>query len=170
MKALSQRPDHELMFIEDLPEAGEALILDTCVYIDQLKARLPVNVDVRIRTRKTWHSSLALSELTFLFGRLDPADARTKDVLSSISDLLGAIPDSRVLEPSTEAMLRGSVWAGTMARLMQLDEGQRKKMFLDALMAAQATEENLLFVTRNVKDFDRLSQMDPRMKVAFYRV
>lgn len=42
---LTRRPDHQLPFVGDTPEAGQELLLDTCVYIDGLRARpMPVAV------------------------------------------------------------------------------------------------------------------------------
>ena len=62
------RPDKDLIFLNALPETGEALLLDTCVYIDQLQGRLPPDVETRIMLRGAYHSSLALSELSFPLG------------------------------------------------------------------------------------------------------
>ncbi|WGR90683.1 hypothetical protein MTX20_00940 (plasmid) [Bradyrhizobium sp. ISRA435] len=36
---LAWRSDRELPFLGDRPEAGQELLLDTCVYIDGLQAR-----------------------------------------------------------------------------------------------------------------------------------
>ena len=45
-------------------------MLDTCVYIDVLQGRTPDNVDRLVQLRLVNHSSVCLSELTHLFGRL----------------------------------------------------------------------------------------------------
>ena len=65
---LDLRPDKDLIFLNTLPETGEAILLDTCVYIDQLQGRLPSDVETRIMLRGAYHSSLALSELSFPLG------------------------------------------------------------------------------------------------------
>lgn len=161
--------DDDLTFFEDLPEAGEAIILDTCVYIDQLQGRLPAEIEARVLGRSVFHSSLVLSELSFPFGRLDPTDARTEAALDAIEDIISEIPDRRVLTPSLETKMRGSILAGVMARVLGYNEAQRKKGLVDAMIASQASYENLLLVTRNIADYDRLSQLDRKLKVAFYR-
>ena len=163
------RNDGDLTFFGDLPETGEAIMLDTCVYIDQLQSRLPTEIEDRVLARSTFHSSLVLSELSFPFGRLDPADTRTETALDAIEDLISEIPDRRVLTPSPETKMRGAVLAGVMARVLNYNEAQRKKVLMDAMVAAHATQENLLLITRNVADYDRLSQLEKKLKVAFYR-
>tara|TARA_Y100001951_G_C11238197_1_gene238822 strand:- start:341 stop:898 length:558 start_codon:yes stop_codon:yes gene_type:complete len=168
-RTLPTRPDSDLIFLETLPEAGDAIMLDTCVYIDQLQARLPAAVEARIAARNTFHSGVALSEICFPFGRLDPNDPRTASTLTAIEDLISAIPERRVMEISSQTQGKGAILAGAMARVLGLNESARRKCLMDAMLAAHAIEEQLLLVTRNVVDFDRLSQLDPRLKVAFYR-
>lgn len=168
-QTLSARSDKDLTFLEALPEAGDAIMLDACVYIDQLQGKTPAAVEARITARSSFHSSLALSEICFPFGRLDPADARTAPALRAIEDLIAAIPERRILAVSAEAQAKGAILAGVMARNLGLNESQRRKCLMDAMLAAHAAEEQLLLITRNVGDFDRLSQLAPRLKVAFYR-
>lgn len=167
---LPTRPDAELVFFADLPEMGEDVILDACVYIDQIQGRMPSEVADRIVMRSAFHSSLALAEIFFPFGRLDPADSRTERALGAIEALAAAIPDRRILVPSAGAKMRGSIMAGAMARVLGYNDAQRRKALIDGMLAAQATQENLLLVTRNVADFDRLSQLDGKLKVALYRL
>jgi len=168
-RALPTRPDHELTFLEDLPEAGGALMLDACVYIDQLQDRIPAAVEARITSRSTFHSSIALAEICFPFGRLDPNDARTGPALTAIEELISEIAERRIMSASAATKSKGAILAGVMARELGYTEGQRRKCLMDAMLAAQAVEEQLLLVTRNVADFDRLSQLEPKLKVAFYR-
>lgn len=168
--ALPRRADQDLPFFNDMPEAGEAVLLDACVYVDQLQGRLPAAIEAKILARSVFHSTLALAELSFALGRLDPADGRTEDAIAAIADLMSAIPDQRVVKPDADAMIRGAVLAGVMARLFNCKEGERRKALIDAMLASQAAGEGLLLVTRNVADFDRLSQMLPRLRIGLYRV
>ena len=66
--------------------------------------------------------------------------------------------------------MRGAVLAGSMSRILCYKEEQRLKGFNDAMIATHAIEKQLLLITRNISDFDRLSQLDNKLKVAFYRI
>lgn len=158
------------VFLADLPEAGEALLLDTCVYIDQLQGRLPRAVEARITARNVFHSSLSLAELSFPFGRLDPTDSRTGPALQAIEALMASIPERRLLTPTPETKMRGAILAGVMARVLGYGDAQRRKALMDAMIAAQAAREGLLLVTRNLADFERLSRLAPKLKWAVYQL
>ncbi|MFZ3584719.1 type II toxin-antitoxin system VapC family toxin [Loktanella sp. DJP18] len=123
----------------------------------------------RVVARSIFHSSLAMSEICFPFGRLDPADTRTANALQVIEDLLSEIPDRHILTPSPQVKMRGAIMAGVMARVLGYNDAQRRKALMDGMLAAQAAQEGLLILTKNVADFDRLSQLEPKLKVAFYR-
>jgi predicted nucleic acid-binding protein len=55
-----------------------------------------------------------------------------------------------------------------MARVLGYPKEARRKAQNDAVLAAQAARLGCLMITRNVTDFDRLSQLEPRLRVAFY--
>ena len=145
-------------------------MLDSCVYIDELHDRLPTDIAACVERKGVFHSLMSLSELSFSFGRLDPNDSRTAKIIDKIKNHLSPIHDQRLLVPSSKAMMRGAVLAGSMSRILCYKEEQRLKGFNDAMIATHAIEEQLLLITRNVADFDRLSQLDSKLKVAFYRI
>ncbi len=62
-RTLARRSDSDLPFIDDIDIAGQALLLDTCVYIDQLQDRTPVRMDGLIGSRQVNHSTVAIQEL-----------------------------------------------------------------------------------------------------------
>ena len=145
-------------------------MLDSCVYIDELHDRVPTDIVARVERRGVFHSLLALSELSFSFGRFDPKDSRTAKVLDKIRIHLSPIHDQRLLVPSSKAMMRGAILAGSISRILCYKEEQRLKGFNDAMIATHAIEEQLLLITRNIANFDRLSQLGSKLKVAFYRI
>ena len=57
-----------------------------------------------------------------------------------------------------------------MSRIPCYKKEQHRKGLIDAMIAAPAIQEELPLITRNVADFDRLSQLDSKLKVAFYRI
>jgi predicted nucleic acid-binding protein len=83
--------------VEDVPTAGGRLLLDACVYVDQLKGRAPPAVEALIEARTVLHSALSLAELAFTFGRLDAQNPRTPAVLKVLERLLAAVPAHRVV-------------------------------------------------------------------------
>lgn len=155
--------------MDGVPSAGGRILLDTCVYIDQLKGKTPPALDALVEARAVLHSALAIAELAFTFGRLDPRDTRTPATLDALARLLAGIPPHRVVAADVQAWSEGAVRAGVMARVLGLSDDGRRKAFHDAVLAAQAVREGAIVVTGNVADFDRLMQLDPRLRVVFYR-
>ncbi len=166
---LDRRDDGELTFVDDAPVAGGRILLDTCVYIDQLKGRAPLALEALIVARTAIHSALAMAEMAFSFGRLNPQDPRTEAALDAIKQLLSSVPSHRVVAADAQAWSEGAVRAGVMSLVLGLAEDGRRKAVHDAVLAAQAVREGAIVVTRNVADFDRLQQLDPRLRVLFYR-
>ena len=167
---IATRPDDDLTFFKDLPEKGDSIIFDTCVYIDHLQGRFPANIVDRISGRSVYHSSMALSELVFSFGHLDPNDPRTQKNINLVKNYLSLIPDQKLLTPLPETMMRGAILAGSITRILKQNEENRRKGLIDAMIATHVSQDNLRLITRNIVDFDRLSQLDKKLKVAFYRI
>ena len=163
------RSDDELDFLADGDIAGEQIMLDTCVYIDQMQGRLPISVAQRVEARTTVHSPVVLGELSFLFGNLDPRDPRTAVALAALRTMLSAIGEHRIVPLSHEDTMRGMILSGCVARLLDYRGASRRNVQNDSILAAHAARTGNLLVTGNIADFDRLAQLEPRLKVAFYR-
>lgn len=155
--------------MDDAPAAGGRILLDTCVYIDQLKGKAPLALETLVEARTVLHSALAMAEMVFSFGRLTPQDPRTGAALDAVEQLLAGVPRHRVVAADAQAWSEGAVCAGVMSRVLGLAEDGRRKAFHHVVLAAQAVREGAIVVTRNVGDFDRLQQLDPRLRVLFYR-
>jgi predicted nucleic acid-binding protein len=167
--ALPRRSNADLTFLRDETQlAGRRLLLDACVYIDMLQAQLPVLVERLFTMRAVHHSALAMAEVSFPIGRLDPADPRTEGVKTAIEEILSAIRPDRIAPLDASTTMEGSIRAGVMARLLTYDKASQRKALTDATIATQAARNGLTVLTRNVADFDRLSQLDPRLDVLFY--
>lgn len=167
--ALERRANADLTFLRDETQlAGRRVLLDACVYVDQLQGRLPALVERLIDLRAVHHSALTMAETTYPIGRLDPNDDRTAGVAASIKDLLAAVRPERIAPLDAAVAMEGTIRAGVMARLIGYDNAARRKALIDAMVASQAARGGLTVLTRNVADFDRLSQLDPRLEVLFY--
>lgn len=168
--ALDRRPDAELPFTGEAPGPGRELLLDTTVYIDVLQGRTPAVVDDLLRLRLTNHSSVVLSELTYLFGRLDPEDARTPNILRAVTRAIDGIPSHRLRAPSVRAAGEAGMLAGVVGRLRGSVKNHEQATLNDALLYAQAIERGLLLLTRNIREFDLFDQLWPAESVLFYRI
>ena len=109
---LIRRPDDALPFVSEKAAGGPELLLDTCVYIDVLQRRAPPGVKSLLTTRRSNHSGVALAELTHLFGRLDPQDDRTGQVLAEISGVISDMPSHRLSAPSLNVQGEAGILAG----------------------------------------------------------
>lgn len=163
------RPHDKLVFVDDKVSAGAPLLLDTGVYIHQLKGRTPSGLDVLVRARLVNHSVVAVQEMMHALGVLDPADARTKTSASAIRGLVDAIPTHRLFAPTSDVMLDAAVYAGVLCRLRGYAKDQRMKALHDCTLFLQARGLGSTLVTANVGDFDLLQQMQPDGHVLFYR-
>ncbi|WP_245330659.1 hypothetical protein [Bradyrhizobium sp. AS23.2] len=91
-KTLARRQDSDLPFVRDDRIGGQSLLLDTCVYIDQMQGRTPDNLEVLIANRQTNHSSVAIQELMDTIGVLDPEDGRSRTAIDAIRTLILSVP------------------------------------------------------------------------------
>jgi hypothetical protein len=85
-RALARRTEADPPWI-GRPGAGPELLLDACVYLDVLQDRTPAEADELLQLRIVNHSTVALAELTHLYGRLDPDHPGTRSVLSAVRHL-----------------------------------------------------------------------------------
>jgi predicted nucleic acid-binding protein len=163
---LQRRAVSDLPFLEAVTLAGPELLLDTCVYIDVLQGRAPSKMEALIQTRIINHSTVCLSELTHLFGRLDPAHPGTKGILKEIQQTIDDTPGHRLSAPSTMAFGEAGMLAGLVARLTGTD--RKMPLMNDACLYLQALERGWIVLTRNVRDFDYFDQFLPAGRVLFY--
>ncbi len=164
---LVRRAESDLPFANQQHVSGRQLLLDTCVYIDELQSKTPAHVGEMLQSRIVNHSAIALAELTHLIGALNPAHPGTANVLTPLNKMIDAIPPHRLNVPSIRAYGEAGMLAGLVTRLT----GQKASIALlnDALLFLQAAEMGCDLLTGNVADFDWFDQLLPGTGVFFYR-
>jgi predicted nucleic acid-binding protein len=149
------------------PGPGPELLLDTCVYLDVLQGKTPVEVDHLLQLRIVNHSTIALAELTHLYGRLSPSHPDTRKILSAIGETIDDIPAHRLTAPSIRACGEAGMLAGLAARMSDRPSGVT--LLNDALIFLQAREIGCAILTANVVDFDLFDQLLPGAGMLLYR-
>ena len=168
-KTPARRLDAALPFAGEGELAGQPLLLDTCVYIDQMQGRAPRLVEQLIDTRQVNHSTVAIQELMHTIGVLDPADRRTAAVVAAVSDQIEAMPEHRVFAPDAEVQGRAALLAGILSRLQGYARDKRLKALADCVLFLQAQKLGFAVLTANVAEFDLLLQLVPTGRVLLYR-
>ncbi|OHV65118.1 hypothetical protein LCM4577_29835 [Mesorhizobium sp. LCM 4577] len=168
---LARRADDDLPWSDDEPIIGGPLFLDTTVYLDVLQGRSPAGVDTLLTYRLCHHSAVILSELTHVFGRLDPKHTSTKAVLETIQATIADVPEHRLHAPDTAIWGQAGILAGLLFRMSNLPkgEGHERKFLNDALVFLQARQLGASVLTGNIRDFDFLSQLVPTGRIVLYR-
>ncbi len=163
---IARRAIPDLPFVAGQSLVGRELLLGTCVYIDVLQGKTPLEVDRILETRIVNHSTVALAELTHLIGALDPANSGTAGVIKSLGQTIDDIPPHRLTPPSVRACGEAGMLAGLVTRLT----GKLKSMALlnDATLFLQAAEMGCDLLTANVSDFDFFDQLFPG--TAYYSI
>lgn len=165
---VTPRDRDRLAYVDDATAAGGPLLLDTGVYIHQLKGKTPDILDGLIAARQVNHSVVAVQEMLHTIGVLDPADARTEATVSVIRDLIDGIPSHRLHVPTRQAMADAAVYAGILCRLKGYAKDGRMKALHDCTIFLQARDLGCTLLSANVVDFDILQQLGPEVRVLFY--
>lgn len=168
-RTLARRADNELPFIGEIAEAGQELLLDTCVYIDGLQGRAPVIVADLLDIRQSNHSTIAIQELMHTAGVLDPAHTGTKTAVEQIRTTVKAMPSYRVFAPDADVLGRAALLSGMLCRLQGYQRDARLRALHDCVLFLQAQKLGFTVLTANVSDFDYLLQLIPTSRVLFYR-
>ncbi|RUX09669.1 DNA-binding protein [Mesorhizobium sp. M8A.F.Ca.ET.059.01.1.1] len=169
-RALARRTDDKLPFVNEGELGGQALLLDTCVYIDRLQGKAPVLVQQIMDARHNNHSAICIQELAHTLGVLKPDDPRTAIVHQAISEVLRSMPGHRILTPDADVLGRAAVLNGVLCRLQGYQKGQsRLRCLHDCTLYLQASKSGLVLLTRNIADYDFCGQLVPGGKVLFYR-
>ena len=84
-------------------------MIDTCVYIDAARGKMPAEVTAFVATSQIHHCSVCLGELAFALGRLDPQDVRSQEQAGFIADVIMHVPGHRVAEPDDEAFIEAGM-------------------------------------------------------------
>jgi predicted nucleic acid-binding protein len=143
-------------------------MLDTTVYIDAQKAKLPIPLAARIAGSEILHSAVALGEIAANLGLLDPGHPGTAGVSKVMLETLGQADPLRTVAPSADAWLEASVITGVLARTQRLPRESRRKLLNNALIFLSAAEAGAVLVSGNSKDMDLLLQIKPEAPFLLY--
>jgi predicted nucleic acid-binding protein len=167
-KSLAYRDRSQLRFLKSLKPPLPKLLLDTTVYIDALQGRLPDDMEVALRTGSLWHSSVTEAEMAALAGLLDPARKDTASVIAQVAASIELRPEHRILTPDRDTWREAGILAGLLARLQRYGKTEQRKALNDALIFVTAARHGCVVLTRNIKEFDLLMQLDAKGQTVFY--
>ncbi|MFI5014281.1 MAG: type II toxin-antitoxin system VapC family toxin [Hyphomicrobiales bacterium] len=168
-RTLARRGDEELPFVNAKRIGGQGLLLDTCVYIDQMQDRSPQVLDDLIAQRQVNHSIVAIQELMHTVGVLSPSDARTAGVIAEIGEQIRAMAPHRTFAPDMEVLGRAALLSGILCRLQGYEKDGKLRALQDCVLFLQAHKLGLVVLTANVSDYDILLQLIPAGRALFYR-
>lgn len=168
-KTLGRRREDELPFVDASLIGGQGLLLDTCVYIDQMQDRSPHVLDALIAQRQVNHSTVAIQELMHTVGVLSPSDPRTGRAIAEIGKQIKAMPPYRVFAPDIEVLGRAALLSGILCRLQGYERAGKLRALQDCVLFLQAQKLGLVVLTANVRDYDVLLQLIPAGRALFYR-
>jgi hypothetical protein len=168
-KTLPRRGANEFPFVNANRIGGQGLLLDTCVYIDQMQDRSPRIMDELIAQRQVNHSTVAIQELMHTVGVLNPSDARTAGVIAEISKQIKAMPPHRIFAPDIEVLGRAALLSGILCRLQGYGKDGKLRALQDCVLFLQAQKLGLAVLTANIGDYDILLQLIPSGRALLYR-
>lgn len=165
----TRRGDAQLPFVDAGRIGGQGLLLDACVYIDQMQDRSPEVLDDLIARRQVNHSSVAIQELMHTAGALKPSDRRTAGVIAAIGRQIGAMPPHRIFVPDLDVLGRAALLSGMLSRLRGYGKDGKLRALQDCILFLQGQKLELVVLTANVGDYDILLQLVPAGRALFYR-
>ena len=168
-RTLARRSTDELPFVDAGPIGGQGLLLDTCVYINQMQDRSPQVLDDLVARRQVNHSTVAIQELMHTVGVLNPTDVRTAGVIAEIGKQIKAMPPHRIFAPDIEVLGRAALLSGILCRQQGYEKDVKLRALQDCVLFLQARKLGLVVLTANVSDYDILLQLIPAGRALFYR-
>ena len=168
-RPLARRGDEGLPFINGGLIGGQGLLLDTCVYINQMQDQSPRALDDLIAQRQVNHSTVAIQELMHTVGVLNPSDGRTAGVIAEIGKQIRAMPPHRIFAPDIEVLGRAALLSGILCRLQGYKKDGKLRALQDCVLFLQAQKLGLVVLTANISDYDMLLQLIPAGRALFYR-
>jgi hypothetical protein len=168
-KTLARRSDKDLPFVGRDLIGGQALLLDTCVYIDQMQGRSPEILEDLIVARVVNHSTIAVQELMHMVGVLNPGHPRTPGVIGEIGRLIEAMPAHRVFAPDSDVLGKAALLSGMICRLQGYAADRTLRALHDCVLFLQARKHGFTVLTANIADFDILLQLIPEGRALLYR-
>jgi predicted nucleic acid-binding protein len=159
-----------LNFVPDdvVPARIGPVLLDTCVYLDAGKGKLPRGVRRLLADAPLFHCGISLSEMAYAFGRLDSRRPVTADALDFLRAALDRVRADRTLVPDGAAYVEAGIITGTPVRTQSLGRPERRKLLLDVLLFLTARRSGYPVLTANTNDFDLIQQLVPSGKVIYY--
>jgi len=122
-----------------------------------------------LRATEAWHSPVTEAELAAACGMLDPTHSGTRQIVEKIQRIIEQRSTVRVIIPDPEIWREAGILSGVLARLQGYGKDERRRMLNDALLFASARKYGCAVLTRNLRDFDFLQQLDPSGMVLFYK-
>jgi len=168
-RSLPRRPRTALPYDPAALPAGMAVMLDTSVYIERLRGRLPEAIIACIDARPVLHSAVACAELAISAGLLDPAHPSTAGNRGAIARLLGTIASVDIVAPEMAAWIEAGMIAGILARTQHgAGDGVRRRLLNDALMFLDARARGAALVSMDRTDMDLLLRFCPDATVLLF--
>jgi predicted nucleic acid-binding protein len=167
---LKARSPAELPYIGPEVDRPRKLLYDTTVYIDILQDRFPQDAEFMLRAADAWHSTATEGELAVACGLLDPAHPNTRAIREQIASAIDRRPVHRTLVPDREIWSTAGILSGILARLQGYGKQDSRRVLNDALLFLTARKHDCTVLTRNVRDFDFLQQLEPSGHMLFYRI
>ena len=166
---LHRRIDGDLPFDAGDRDMEKPLLLDTNVYLDAQKGKLPIELGKALIDSPILHSATVIGEMTFTLAMLDPTNLKTSANRDLVFRTLMDIPATRIVSPSARAIAIASLRAGYVSRVLSYPKESRRKLLNDAVIFETARENGATLISANVVDYDRLLQIDPEVSVVLYR-
>ncbi len=167
---IRRREDDDLPWIESQRPDRRRLLFDTTVYIDVGLGKFTEETQAAVRGFEIWHSTVAESELAYLCGRFDPKHPSTKQAVEEIAAVVRKWPPTRILNPDRAIWREAAMLTGILTRLQHATADDRGRTMNDALIFLSAVQHGCAVLSRNVRDFDLLTQLVPAGRAVFYRV
>ena len=166
---LTTRADADLTSAADLSGSGAlALVADTNVYINDAAGRLPAQVEALLDRTILFHCNVCVAEIATGVANGNPTHKSWKATRAVYAEVLGAIPETRLLTPDAQVWTDAGLVAGTLARTQGFQPHQRKEMLNDALILLTAAKVGLAVLTSDRDDYDLLQQLCPKARFVFY--